>query len=173
MVWSPNLKTTDPCLICGSASKIEKLEDWGLNVDCSRCGDFAINDTLFVEYQPEIERNDKSRALLSYNIIRLQVNGRARLGREFFEQVLEQSLPSPAEATDNLLLELVVQTDRRPGRAFSVREEPRLLSVVGVVGYEDIHWLVNNLRLNALVLIESEGIQPYNVIGYVTGPGWT
>ena len=170
---SPKLKTTDPCLICGSASKIEKLDDWRLFVDCSRCGDFEINDTLFVEYQPAIERNDKSRALLSYNIRKLQLNGRANLSREFFERILEQSLPSPAEATDNLLLELVEQTDRRPGRAFSIREEPRLLSVVGVVGYEDIHWIVNNLRLNGLVEIELEGIQPYKVIGYATGLGWS
>ena len=172
---SPSPRPTDPCPLCGSGSKFERFKGdiWLLFVDCTRCGNFSVTEALLDEYRPRIDENDKTRALLSYTVRKLQKSSRATLTREFLEQTLKQSLPSPAEATDSLLLELVEQNDGRPGQNFVIREEPRLLSDVGAVGFDDIRWLVDNLSRRGLVDILSSGMQPYSTTGSITGSGWT
>jgi hypothetical protein len=166
---------TNPCPICGSNSNVQVFKDdiFHRVVDCIRCGNYSVDDPLLDEYNPRIGTNDKAVALLSYIIRKVQKNGRANLTREFFEQALRQSLPSPAEATDNLLLELVEQTDGRPGRHFDIRQESRLLSVIGAVGFDDMEWFVDNLSRQGLVEILSRGMQPYSAMGLITGLGWT
>jgi nucleoside 2-deoxyribosyltransferase len=171
---SPSPRPTDSCPLCGSDLKIERFkgDEWRLVVDCTRCGKFSVEDFLLDEYRPRIDENDKTKALLSYTVRKLQKSSPATLTREFLEQTLKQSLPSPAEATDNLLLELVEQNDGRPGQYFDIREEPRLLSVVGAVGFDDIRWLVDNLKRLRLVDILSSGMQPFREVGSITGLGW-
>jgi hypothetical protein len=169
----PTDNTPLQCLICTSDSEITRsgVGHRQILINCSRCGIFEINEFVYDKYQPKIERDQKTKALLSYNIRKLQKAGRATVSEEFIAQVLEQSLPSPAEATDNLLLDLVVQTDGQPGRQFIVNNEPKLLSTVGAVQYADINWLIGNLETCNWVRIGSRS--PSGFSGQITGSGWT
>jgi hypothetical protein len=57
------------------------------------------------------------------------------LSREFFDSLDRQTLPSPAEATDNLIIWLAEQADGRPGHEIEIAySHPMLLGIVGVVG---------------------------------------
>jgi hypothetical protein len=77
---------------------------------------------------------------------------RPKLTREFFDSLDHQTLPSPAEATDNFVIWLAEQADGSPGRPIGFSYSfPSLLGIVGVVGPEDIDWIVDSLRSDGLL----------------------
>jgi hypothetical protein len=92
------------------------------------------------------------------------------LSREFFDSLDRQTLPSPAEAADNLILWLAEHADGRPGNQIEIAySHPMLLEIVGVVGPEDIDWIVGSLRSEGL-LYGSSGMDSYQ--GKLTAHGW-
>jgi hypothetical protein len=103
-----------PCTVCGSAANIyERAFQIGTVVNCSRCGDYRIENRAVAEDANLPISNPEKLALAAY-LIR-QMNGalipasrgliqRPTLTSEFFESLATRNLPSPAEASDNLLL---------------------------------------------------------------------
>jgi hypothetical protein len=170
MVYSANQKT-ETCTVCGAKANILRREfGVGTIVDCDRCGDFHLNhvtaDQLGLPF-----REEKRQALASYSIRKLQGTGRAKLDLQFFHQLDTHSLPSPSEASDNLLLSFAEQADGRPGAHVQYwRFELRVLSQVGVVNDSDLDWLCETLASAALINILSKGAERY--ICQITARGW-
>jgi hypothetical protein len=106
--------------------------------------------------------NLKERALASYTIRRMQKpRARPTLTSEFFEALRFQSLPTPAEAIDNLIVWLADQADGRPGKETEIAySNPTLLGIVGVVGPEDIRWIVESVKSQRLLVGTSNSKLP-------------
>ncbi len=85
-----------------------------------------------------------------------------------------RTLPSPTEASENLISWLAEQADGRPGIQIEiVYMNPTLLGKVGVVGPEDIGWIVDSLTSQDLLrgtMRRSPGIEIYT--GNLSARGW-
>src|SRR6516162_8329537 len=97
-------KPAGPCTVCGSeeANILYSQFRRGEVVDCARCGDFQISHLIADELGLPFS-DPKQRALASYTIRKMQASSRRpKLSREFFESLRGRTLPTPAEASDNL-----------------------------------------------------------------------
>jgi hypothetical protein len=145
-------RQTKPCIVCRLASNVQEDFGIGINVDCARCGDFfaetAIGDDIDL-----LLSGPKQRALASYIIRKMQApRTRPPLTKEFFEHLVHRTLPSPAEMADNLIIWLGEQADGSPGAQIDIdRASPRFFATVGVVGPEDIEWIVDSLSTQGLL----------------------
>ena len=165
-------RATVPCTMCGSeANGDEQAFDVWQVVDCSRCGDFRITSLVALRRQL---KEPKQRALASHLIRKMQAGGtRPELTEEFFAALRDQTLPTPAEASDNLILWMAEQQDGRPGQQVEVAyANPALLGTIGVVGPEDVDWIVEYLRLGGYLSLSPnlQGADRY--IGYLAPSGW-
>jgi nucleoside 2-deoxyribosyltransferase len=144
----------EACTVCGGQANIYNREHGiGEMVDCARCGDFQVSYDVAIAFNLPF-RNPKEQALASYVVRKMQKpQTRPRLTTEFFEALRFQTLPTPAEASDNLIVWLAQQADGRPGTATEIAyANPTLLGMVGVVGPEDIRWIVENLRSEQMLV---------------------
>jgi len=120
-------------------------------VDCSRCGDFAIDRAIADDLGLPFE-DQKKRALANYVIRKMQSARRPLLAREFWRALETRSLPTPAEASDNLLTWLAEQADGSPGSPIQVvYGDHSLLGSIGVIGGLDLRWIVDSLLARGLV----------------------
>jgi hypothetical protein len=134
-----------------------------------RCGDFDIERIVLDDYNLPFT-DPKLAALASYQIRKMQGKKRPRLTKELFRSLLQQSLPSPAEATDSVLLNFVDQADGQPGKLFSYDHgDLRILGPIGVIDYNDFEWHVETLRHAGLIGLHSSGPTTQ---GLVTARGW-
>jgi nucleoside 2-deoxyribosyltransferase len=144
-------------------------------VDCSRCGDFEV-DQVVADEVPLPLRDEKQRALTSHLIRKLQQHGRAVLDREFFASLRDRSLPTPAELCDNLLLWLAHQADGHvggkigAGKSFSDLD---LVATVGAVDGSDVSWAADALRsLVHFPVRNSDGSPNLNYGATILLDGW-
>jgi hypothetical protein len=169
-----------PCTVCGSQANIyERDFKIGTVVNCSRCGDYQIGSRRIAE-DANLPITDIDRLAVAAYLIR-QMNGalipasrgsiqRPTLTSEFFFSLHTRSLPSPAEASDNLLLYGAKAVGSRIGQRIGIRYyDEELAASVGVVGGADVEWLVNNLARHdyaeVTLATQSCGFR-------ITGPGW-
>jgi hypothetical protein len=163
------------CTVCGSPANILKTEfHFGTVVDCSRCGDFKV---AVVRDFPLPFTDDKQKALASYLIRRMQQHPRAILSRAFFASIREQSLPTPAELCDNLLLWFSKQSDGRVGviiGADGMRSlnDPDLLASIGAIDGGGAQWAAEAIKASGYV---SLGIDKTTAkfSGQITPAGWS
>ena len=164
-------RTADSCIVCGSPANYStsSFSSGGRAVDCIRCGDFDIEFTVQREFNLPFT-DSKQLALACYQIRKLQGQTRAKLDRTVFHNLLRQSLPSPAEANDNVLLNFVDQTDGRPGKIFGYLHDDLfgILGRTGVIDDDDLEWHVDTLRRAGLVELLSSG----PTTGRITALGW-
>jgi hypothetical protein len=137
--------------VCGGPANILARDTHsGTTVDCSRCGDFSISRVAATDFLPL--QDLKQRALASHLIKRLQGPSRPSLTSRFFEAMPHQTLPTPAEAADNLLLWIAKEANGSPGKqvqfAFS---DQHLQALIGVIGDEDLKWVGTALKGQCLV----------------------
>ena len=158
--------------VCGSQSNIHHKEfNVGEIVDCARCGDFQISritaDDIGLPYQ-----NPKQRALANYMIRKMQApRARPKLTREFFDSLKHQTLPTPIEMSDNLIIWLAGQADEMPGQSIKVSfEDQALVATVGVVNASDIEWILHSLKSRGLFNLGPQQADTY--IGTLTIDGW-
>jgi hypothetical protein len=147
-------------------------------VDCSRCGDFQV-DHVIARDVPLPLADEKQSALASHLIRKLQRQGRAVLTREFFSSLKTQSLPTPAELCDNLLLWIARQMDgwigarigsdsRNANRRIS---DPDIQSEIGAIDGHASRWAARAIR--DAKLIDFEFIDDTDKFGTrLTPAGW-
>lgn len=163
-------KPTEPCTVCGSAANIPVREfGVGVIVDCARCGDFQIShvtaDDLGLPFS-----DPKQLALASYAIRKMQASSkRPKLSREFFASLNGRTLPTPAEASDNLLIWIAEKADGRPSAQIQVTPDPGLLATIGVVEPGDVAWIFDSLKSQRLL---NETFGNKVVLHNLTAKGW-
>ena len=162
------------CTVCTSPANILRtLFGVGEVVDCSRCGDFEVSHVVATDI-PLPFRDFKKQALASYTIRKMQ-GGNARrvhLTREFFNTLKDRTLPTPAEATDNLLLWLAENADGSPGTRLELTYTPQLFATIGVVGRNDVAWIVKSLIKEALIETAQGIAGTFHWTGHLTAQGW-
>ena len=164
---------SEPCTVCGSDANIHHKEyKVGEIVDCVRCGDFQISHVTAADLGLPF-KDQKDRALASYVIRKMWVPGvtRPKLTRDFFNSLQYKALPTPAEAMDNFIIWVAGEVDGRPGKIIAFDPaHPKVLATVGVVGFEDINWIVASLRFKQLLLEASRRETLHQC--YLTADGW-
>jgi hypothetical protein len=115
-------------------------------------------------------KTPKQCALASYLIRRLQGQTRPILTSDFFKSLSQRSLPTPAEACDNLLLLIAEKADGRPGRPVSFEDDPSILALVGVMEAPDVAWVFRTLQ--SAGLIDGQMYLIGNFRANLTASGW-
>jgi hypothetical protein len=104
-----------------------------VGVNCRRCGDFHISAQTHDDIGPQFNE-PKSQALASHTIRKLYASAKRRVGLsdDFFEALKTRTLPTPAEAADNLILWIAEKADGRPGRQITIDYgDTALLTILG------------------------------------------
>ena len=144
-------RKTEQCIVCGSPANIlaRNIHD-GTTLDCSRCGDFSISRMAATDFLPL--KDLKQRALASHLIRRLQGEKRPALHSDFFKSLSDRTLPTPAEASDGLLLWLADQADGRPGKPITITySDPEIQALIGVIDWSDLEWVIGALKNQGLL----------------------
>ena len=161
------------CTVCGSDANI-LYENFGVGevVNCSRCGDYRISHVT-AEDEGLPLHDPKKVALGSYLIRRMQGgSSRPLLRSEFFRTLSRRRLPTPAEASDNLIIELAEKAEFRPGPSFQiVYSDSELLGKMGVVDSSDVGWIIGSLIERHLISGESFPADGW-FDGNLTAAGW-
>jgi hypothetical protein len=117
-------------------------------------------------------RDPKKVALASYTIRKMQAPGasRPKLRSDFFTALETRSLPTPAEASDNLIIWLAGQAQGSPGTKIPIGySEPAMLAILGVLNHGDVEWVTESLKSRQLLMGASSQTM---TIGYLTVLGW-
>jgi hypothetical protein len=168
MTFTPQ-SSRDPCLVCGSPSHSIPQGNGAAIVDCSRCGRYFMNPYVAAECGLPI--SDPTLIALASHLIR-KAQGAKHFGltKDFFDGLASRTLPSPAEALDNLLLWLCTGEGKRPGQQITASStNGALLATVGMIDGEDITWLTDSLASQGML----QGESVYTTfMGVVTAQGW-
>jgi hypothetical protein len=163
---------SEPCTVCTSQSNILRVSfGVGEVVNCSRCGDFEVShvtvDDLGLPFTIP-----KKQALASYTIRKMQTPGARRplLTTAFFHELETRALPTPAEASDNLIRWIAEKIDGSPGTQIAiVWDNPGLWSAIGAISERDVVWIVDSLKGRGLLSGSATNAQHY---GNLTARGW-
>jgi predicted RNA-binding Zn-ribbon protein involved in translation (DUF1610 family) len=170
MNMSEDAQSGRPCPVCKSPAKVmPALEK--TDVICPRCGKFYILRRALDDFERSLS-DPKFQALASHAICKLYVSTKQPVGpldNEFFEALSKRTLPTPLEATDNLIIWLAEQSDGRPGRLVRVNYEDAaaLPATLGVINGSEIRWLVQSLESRGLVRVQQD-----TSITSLTAQGW-
>jgi hypothetical protein len=164
---------TGECTVCTSpANIIHSSFGVGEVVNCSRCGDFRVSHIAATDLGlPFTDR--KQQALASYTIRKMQSPSalRPQLTVDFFRALETRSLPTPAEASDNLVRWLAEKADGSPGAPIQIiYADHALLGAIGVIGAFDSRWAVESLISQGLVKQISEAAD--RCTANLTAHGW-
>jgi len=161
------------CTVCGSPANILRTEfGVGTVVDCSRCGDFQIDHVVAHDFALPFS-DEKHTALAGYLVRRMQRQGRTTLTREFFASLRQQSLPTPAELCDNLLLWFSEQADGRAGKVIgtvNTLSDLDVLASIGAIDAGDAQWAANALTKGGFITFQS--LTGYGFRGQISPLGW-
>jgi hypothetical protein len=172
-----SFKATRPygaCTVCASQANILQAEfSVGEVVDCSRCGDYRVS-RLVADNVGLPFRDQKMLALASHTIRKMQTAGERRplLTMDFFHALESRSLPTPAEASDNLIQWFGNAADGRPGIPLDLNyTDPVLLSTIGVVDANDVNWIVGSLVQQQMFECKIRTLTTATEV-YLTAKGW-
>jgi hypothetical protein len=163
-------KRTEACTVCGWEANILYREfGRGEIVDCFRCGDYQVShitaDDLNLPFKDE-----KMRALASYTVRHMHPPQRPVLTREFFDQLGSRNLPTPSEASDNLIRWLADQAQERPGKVVRIAYDSSfLLGSIGVIDQDEASWAARSLIARGLL---EGGMGGTSFTGFLTAAGW-
>jgi hypothetical protein len=164
---------TGACTVCTSPANILQIRfRVGEVVNCSRCGDFRVSHVVADDLGLPL-KDPKKQALASYTIRRMQSLSatRPQLTREFFRALETRSLPTPAEASDNLIRWLAEKADGSPGAPIQIiYADHALIGAIGVIGGFDSRWVVESLVSQGLVKQSSEAAD--RCTANLTAHGW-
>jgi hypothetical protein len=161
---------TELCVVCEWPATVKTDGGFYIYTDCPRCGGFRLfrgtaDDLSARRFSKE------QRALASYFIRKRQGEKWPVLEEDFFASLNHQTLPTPAELSDNLLLTIAARVGGRPGKPISVdyNTDPSLQASIGAVDGEDVLWAVRNLEEEEL--IKGQWISHFTN-GHLTAVGW-
>jgi hypothetical protein len=155
MPYSTSLRTGQ-CIVCGADANLHgnrTSSGTGQVIDCSACGDFEVSREAVDDFHLPFA-DAKKRALARYTIRKMQIAGARRLSlrSDFFESLQRRALPTPMEASDNLILWLVEKAEGSPGKNTILHYgDPRLLATLGTIAAEDVRWIVESLKAQNLI----------------------
>jgi len=140
------------CTVCESPANILQRDfSWGVVVDCSRCGDFSVTREACDDIGLPL-KDVKLRALASHVIRKLQSGRRPQLTTDFFRSLTERAPPTPAEASDNLLLWLAEEADGSPGKLIPIAySDARIQALIGVISDSDLKYVALELQAQGLL----------------------
>lgn len=151
----------EACPICGAQANILRRDlQVPMVVNCFRCGDYQFDGREVVDDTQLPIRQPESRAVASY-LIR-QMNGaliphtrnfppRPTITYEFFDTLPTRLLPSPSEASDNMLLYLAKRCGSSASKTVHVTyDEPDMAPCIGVMGGDDVEWVLGTLTHRGL-----------------------
>jgi hypothetical protein len=94
----------------------------------------------------------KPRALASHLIRKLQNGRRPLLTTDFFRSLEERALPTPAEASDSLLLWFAERADGNLGKLNPISySDQALQALIGVIGSADLIYVVEAIWQQGLI----------------------
>lgn len=159
------------CTVCTAPANILKQEfGRGTVVDCSRCGDYSVERSTCDDIRLPL-KEAKQRALASHVIRKLQSGRRPHLTTDFFQSLAGRALPTPAEASDNLLLWFAERADGNLGKYNPLSPEDQALQAsIGVIGATDLIYV--NETLIGQRLTEGPPKSSGNVGMRLTPNGW-
>jgi len=163
-------KAVGTCTVCTSPANILRKDfGFGVVVDCSRCGDYSV-DRQTCDDVPLPLTDRKQRALASHLIRKLQGGRRPHLTIDFFRSLAAPSLPTPAEASDNLLLWFAERADGNLGKFNPINYEDQALQAsIGVISSTDLVYITEALMKQGLI----EGTPGIHNVGMrLTPTGW-
>ena len=137
----------DDCPVCGYPGTTTLKNSFSVpEIRCKGCGDFSITREALEDLILLLPKL-KHRALASHVVRRMQKPGKyPALDGDFFESLSSQSLPSPAELADNLLLWIAEQVDGKRGASVYYKfSSPPLIATIGAIDDSDIDWLTGTL----------------------------
>jgi hypothetical protein len=145
-------RTVEPCTVCGSPANVLRREfGWGTVVDCSRCGDYSVEHVACDNIGLPL-KEAKQRALASHLIRRLQGGRRPHLTTDFFRSLEERALPTPAEASDTLLLWFAERADGNLGKYNPLSPTDQALQAsIGVIGATDLIYVTAAIGHEGLI----------------------
>jgi hypothetical protein len=114
----------------------------------------------------------KKIALARFTIRKMQAGNTSRvtLRSDFFKSLEMSSLPTPAEASDNLILWLAGQADGSPGKQIGINySDYQLRATIGVVTDKDLRWITESLEVQRLI---SGTGNDYQYLARLTAQGW-
>jgi hypothetical protein len=140
------------CTVCASPANVLRQDfGWGTVVDCSRCGDYSVDRVTCDDFRLPLGEG-KQRALASHLIRKLQNGRRPLLTAAFFHSLAERALPTPAEASDNLLLWFAVSADGNLGKYNPISYSDQALQAsIGVIGSTDLIYVVEAVLHQGLI----------------------
>ena len=104
------------CTVCTSPANVLKQDfGWGTVADRSRCGDYLVEHSTCDDVRLPLGDTNQ-RALAGHLIRKLQSGRRPHLTTDFFRSLEERALPTPAEASDSLLLWYAESADGHLGK---------------------------------------------------------
>jgi hypothetical protein len=173
-------KQTEACPVCTSNANIVQRGNRPFGqpavVDCSQCGDFQVPQGVVDDLGLPFAES-KMQALASYTIRKMQTPAAPRpsLTMQFFRAVESRTLPTPSEASDNLMQWLAEKADGRPGARLELNySDPELLSTIGVVAPDDARWIVGSLASRGMILTSQASLHNSELWqGHLTAEGWT
>jgi hypothetical protein len=162
-------RTVESCTVCDSPANVLQREfGRGTIVDCSRCGDYLVEHVTCDDIGLPL-RTAGQRALASHLIRKMQNGRRPHLTTDFFLSMAERALPTPAEASDNLLLWFAERADGNLGKFNPVSlSDQALQASIGVIGTTDLIYVKDALMHQRLI----EGPGPGDVGMRLTPTGW-
>jgi hypothetical protein len=120
-------------------------------VDCYRCGDYSIDRVTCDDIGLPL-KDSKQRALASHLIRKLQNDRRPHLTMDFFLSLTQRALPTPADASDNLLLWLAEEADGSPGKLTPITfSDAKTQALIGVIDNNDLQYVVLELQAEGLL----------------------
>jgi hypothetical protein len=157
------------CPVCLGQAGVYQMGGWDRAVHCLFCGKFQIERATIDDLQLPFT-GQKQQALARHVIRKMTAAGTLPLlTKEFFQALGERTLPSPAEASDNLLIWIAEQADNSPGELINFnRFEAVLPVVVGVRTAFDLGWIIDSLSDQHLLQCQAIGIDQ----GRLTALGW-
>ena len=122
MSYEINLPTVAWRLCASSSNVVNTDGNVQESINCIRCGDYRIIYNFRDMYSGILLplEDENLRALTSYNLRKMQGPKRPIFDRFFLQSLSSTQLPSPAEATDNLLLWFAEHAAGRAGIGLTI-----------------------------------------------------
>lgn len=144
------------CLVCRTELTPPSLSidgDWE-PFDCPNCGRYRLSGSVLAERPPSWERSERSRAVVSHAIRKMQRSGSwPLLGTYLLQQILTaDDLPLPSEQVD-LLLDLVGTREGSPGAQATIQiTDDR--AVIGAESANGVMWAIGALVATGLATLD-------------------
>jgi hypothetical protein len=161
--------TKNKCLICNSDLRHPTQTDVNMLVlyDCPRCGEFIVDVHTQIMFSAEITSDPEKIAVVSHAV---RKRHRPILTIDVLKNLLQETLPNPAEQADNLILWLG-NNSKGAGEHVEVRGLTHQ-SIFGTKSENGFYFIINHLIDDKVIEGRKEGSLYNNAFLRLTFAGW-